>query len=573
MRSRCACDIVLLSSSALGAVDWRGTGKFELEVSSVKLSRTLLASSIVAALSGFLFGFDTVVISGAEQKIQELWELSDTLHGLAISAALWGTVLGSLIGAWPTDRYGRKPTLLVIGVLYFVSAVWSGLATDVFSFFIARFIGGVGVGIATIAGPLYITEIAPPEFRGRLTGLFQFNIVFGILMAFVSNSLLRGTSDADWRWMLGVEAIPALAYTFLCFAIPESPRWMISFLGNRGAGLNVLRRLNPQADSQQLDSLVEEIALHVDDSAARRGEKSPFWSAHLRTPILLAFLVAMFNQLSGINAILYFAPRILSMTGLGGSSAFIQTIGIGVTNLIFTMLGLYLIDRIGRRQLLYVGSIGYIASLGLISLTFFLNETPFRLAAAGIATRDAYQSSVAANSDGDLSPEARQSLALDAAKSLAELNELLDNLSLDDVITMSGADSSDQVISQTEKIIATAASESGISSKLVLWGIFAFIAAHAIGQGAVIWVLISEVFPNEHRAAGQALGSATHWILAAVLTLVFPTVVTMLYPGYVFAFFCFMMVLQLFWVATMVPETKGVPLEDLQRQLGITPLT
>lgn len=534
----------------------------------MKFSSTLLTSSVVAALSGFLFGFDTVVISGAEQKIQALWQLSDTFHGLAISAALWGTVLGSLVGAWPTDRYGRKPTLLAIGVLYFVSAVWSGLAVDVFSFFIARFIGGVGVGIATVAGPLYITEISPPEFRGRLTGLFQFNIVLGILMAFVSNSLLRDMSDVDWRWMLGVEAIPALVYTLLCIAIPESPRWTICFRGDRATGAKVLRQLNPRADAKRLGLLVDEIAQHVDDSAARRGEESPFWSARLGTPIMLAFLVAFFNQLSGINAILYFAPRILSMTGLGGSAAFVQTIGIGITNLIFTLLGLYLIDRIGRRKLLYIGSIGYIVSLGLISLMFFQNETPFRVATAGIAAHEALQSLSAVETDSQLPPESLRSLKSAANDALAELNKVLDN-SFQQMIPAIPMDVPPaEAISLTEQVIATAATESGRGGKIVLWSIFAFIAAHAIGQGAVIWVLISEVFPNEHRAAGQAFGSATHWILAAVLTLVFPTVVSTFYPGLVFAFFCFMMVLQLMWVATMVPETKGVPLEDLQRKLG-----
>jgi MFS family permease len=535
---------------------------------TMRISTTLLISSVVAALSGFLFGFDTVVISGAEQKIQELWRLSDAMHGFAVSSALWGTVFGSLVGAWPTDRFGRKPTLQAIGILYFVSAVWSGLATDVFSFSIARFIGGVGVGIATVAGPLYITEIAPPAFRGRLTGLFQFNIVFGILVAFVSNSSLRGTSDVDWRWMLGVEAIPALAYTLLCLAIPESPRWLISFRGNRTAGLNVFRRLNPHADAAQLDALADEIAHHMDEDAARRGDKSPFWSARLRTPILIAFLVAFFNQLSGINAILYFAPRILSMTGLGGSAAFVQTIGIGITNLIFTMVGLYLIDRIGRRQLLFIGSIGYILSLGLISLMFFLNETPFRVATAAISTRDAYQSIPAAEGENALPPAELQRLESAAAESLAELNTVLDDSYQGEVAAISNSATPEQIISAADQLIANASSESGMSGRIVLWSIFAFIAAHAIGQGAVIWVLISEVFPNEHRAAGQSLGSATHWILAALLTLVFPAAVSLFWPGVVFAFFCFMMVLQLLWVVTMVPETKGVPLEVLQHQLG-----
>jgi MFS family permease len=536
----------------------------------MKVSSTLIVSSIVAALSGFLFGFDTVVISGAEQKIQELWELSDSLHGVAVSAALWGTVLGSLVGAWPTDRYGRKPTLLSVGILYFVSAVWSGLATEVYTFAFARFLGGVGVGIATVAGPLYITEIAPPASRGRLTGLFQFNIVFGILAAFVSNSLLRGTSEADWRWMLGVEAFPAIAYTLLCFVIPESPRWLINVRGNRTAGIEVLNRLNPNATSTEIESLANEIGQHLGDDAIHHDRETPFWSKRMRTPILLAFLVAFFNQLSGINAILYFAPRILSMTGLGSNAAFVQSIGIGLVNLVFTMLGLYLIDRIGRRQLLYIGSIGYIASLGLISLTFFLNEAPFRLATEAIATRDAYAKVVTAADAPNLPPEDLAALQTAAAESLADLNSTLKSVDGENAQPIPADASPADVVSQADQLVAKVSAETSISGRLVLWGIFAFIAAHAIGQGAVIWVLISEVFPNEHRAAGQSLGSATHWVLAALLTLVFPTLVTMFWPGVVFAFFCLMMVLQLIWVATMVPETKGVPLEDLQRQLGIT---
>lgn len=535
----------------------------------MKASRTLLVSSIVAALSGFLFGFDTVVISGAEQKIQALWELSDTVHGLAISAALWGTVLGSLIGAWPTDRFGRKPTLIFIGVLYFISAVWSGLATDVFTFFIARFIGGVGVGIATIAGPLYITEIAPPQQRGRLTGLFQFNIVLGILVAFISNSFLRGAGDADWRWMLAVEAFPAFAYTGACLIIPESPRWLINVRGDRADGIRVLERVSTDLNPAELERLADSIAQHMGDDAAHRHTKTPFWSARLRTPILLAFLVAFFNQLSGINAILYFAPRILSMTGMGGNVAFVQTIGIGLANLVFTMLGLHLIDRIGRRQLLYIGSIGYIATLGLISLLFFANERPFRLATEAMATRDSFERVLSAKADMSVTSAEAASLESAAAKSLSKLNSIRDSTRENEPGAIPAGTAPDQVVSLTNDIIARASSEAGMSGQLIVWSIFAFIAAHAIGQGAVIWVLISEVFPNEHRAAGQSLGSATHWVCAALLTLVFPLLVTSFWPGVVFAFFCFMMVLQLIWVATMVPETKGVPLEELQRQLGI----
>lgn len=441
-------------------------------------SGKLLTSAIVASLGGFLFGFDTVVISGAEQTIQALWTLSDTQHGLAMSAALWGTVLGSLVGNVPTDRLGRKATLFWIGVLYFASAVWSGLATDVYSFVAARFIGGVGVGVSTVVAPLYISEISPPAIRGRLAGMFQFNIVFGILVAFVSNALLKGVGDNAWRWMLGVEAFPAIAYTVLSMSLPESPRWLIGNRHDRDAGLAVLRELNPQSSEAETAALADEIAAAVAAEEASTGG-APL-TGRLSKPLMLAFLVAFFNQMSGINAVLYFAPRIFEMAGLGDQAAMLQSIGVGVTNLVFTFVGLALIDRFGRRTLLLIGSLGYIASLGFCSWAFY----------------------------------------------------------------------------------------NGVTS-IVPACIFAFIAAHAMGQGAVIWVLISEIFPNEHRAFGNSVGSGAHWVFAALLTAFFPKMVTLFAPGAVFAFFCGMMVLQLVWVLTMVPETKGASLEEIQRRLGI----
>lgn len=437
--------------------------------------------SLTSALAGFLFGFDTVVISGAEKNIQALWSLGDLTHGLAMSAALWGTVLGSLLGGFPTDRFGRKSTLLSIGILYFVSAVWSGLAGDVYAFMIARFIGGVGVGISTVAAPLYISEISPPKHRGRLAGMFQFNIVFGILIAFASNYLIGNYGgESAWRWMLGVEAVPAIIYAALCLGLPESPRWLIAKRGDHKTGKAVLRMIRPNASEDEVEQAANEIA-----ASSQKDETSneSFWSPRLKTPILIAFLVAFFNQLSGINAILYFAPRIFEMTGLGEQASLLQSIGIGVTNLVFTFVGLWLIDRLGRRTLLYIGSAGYIVSLGLCSYAFFSE-----------------------------------------------------------------------------------------SFSIVPLCIFAFIASHAVGQGAVIWVLISEIFPNQHRAAGQSLGCFTHWIFAALLTMLFPKMVTLFAPGYVFLFFCFMMILQAIWIATMVPETKGVPLEEMESRLGGAPV-
>jgi sugar porter (SP) family MFS transporter len=440
-------------------------------------SSRLFLWSLVSALAGFLFGFDTVVISGAEKTIQALWGLSPAMHGLAMGAALWGTVLGSLVGSWPTDRFGRKRTLLWIGALFIVGSVWSAFANDVYGFMMARFLGGIAIGVSTVAAPLYISEISPAESRGRLAGMFQFNIVFGILVAFVSNSVLAGMGDSAWRWMLGIMAVPSLLYTLACFMIPESPRWLLSRKGDRAGGLAVLKLISPNASAAELEASASAMAAGGEAAGAAQG----FWRSGMRTPILIAFLVAFFNQLSGINAILYFAPRIFELTGLGQKAALLQSVGIGVTNLVFTFVGLWLIDRLGRRTLLYIGSFGYIASLGMCSWAFFTGH--FAIVPACI---------------------------------------------------------------------------------------FAFIAAHAVGQGAVIWVLISEIFPDKYRAMGQSLGSFTHWIFAALLTTFFPKMVTAFPPGYVFLFFCFMMVLQLVWVKLMVPETKGRSLEEIQGDLGVS---
>jgi len=442
------------------------------------MRKQILLWSITSALAGFLFGFDTVVISGAEQTIQKLWSLSSALHGLVMGSALYGTVLGSLIGGWPTDTFGRKRTLLSIGVLYVISAAGCAFDPNVAVFVAARFLGGLGIGISTVVSPLYISEIAPPGYRGRLAGMFQFNIVFGIVVAFASNALLAKIAGENaWRWMLGVAAFPSLVYSVMCFGLPESPRWLIGRKNDRAGGLAVLKLIEPEKSQEQLAAHADEI---LSASRAETSAGAGFWSMRLRKPILLAFFVAFFNQLSGINAILYFAPRIFEMTGLGLKAAMLQSVGIGVTNLLFTFVGLWLIDRLGRRTLLYIGSYGYILSLGLTAWAFFTHHY-----------------------------------------------------------------------------------------KIVPACIFAFIAAHAVGQGTVIWVFISEIFPNRHRAEGQALGSFTHWMFAALLTSFFPSVVELLAPGFVFVFFCGMMVLQLLWVKFMMPETKGVPLEDMQRLLQV----
>ncbi|MBN2775190.1 MAG: sugar porter family MFS transporter [Prolixibacteraceae bacterium] len=437
----------------------------------------LYKSSLVAALAGFLFGFDTVVISGAEQTIQSIWKLSPGLHGIAISMALWGTVLGAMVGGMPTEKFGRRKTLLSVGMLYLLSAIGSAFAPEVYSFMFFRFIGGVGIGISTIATPLYISEIAPPDYRGRLTGMFQFNIVFGILIAYLSNALLGNIGENAWRWMLGVEAIPALIYFIFSFGLPESPRWLVIRKKDIKNASLIFKKVNDGITERDL----KELLIEVEASAAQNQSSREFLRKSLLKPIFLAFLIAFFNQLSGINAILYFAPRIFKMTGLGSEAALLQSLGIGVTNLIFTFVGLWLIDIVGRRTLLYIGSFGYIISLGATALAFLTEHYVF-----------------------------------------------------------------------------------------VPVCIFMFIAAHAVGQGAVIWVFISEIFPNRYRAAGQTLGSFTHWFFAASLTLVFPKMAEALAPSLIFGIFCFMMILQLVWVKTMVPETKGISLEKMGKKLNIS---
>ncbi len=438
------------------------------------MNHRILLWSIISALAGFLFGFDTVVISGAEQKIQSLWHLDAVMHGIAIASALYGTVVGAMSGGFLADRLGRRTTLLFIGVLYLIGSIWSALATDVDGFLVARVLGGIGIGVSTVAAPLYISEISPPRYRGRLAGMFQFNIVFGILVAYLSNALLAGIGNDAWRWMLGVAAFPSLIYTLLTLWLPESPRWLIVRKGDVTAARRVLGKISPEAGEAEIAAQAE--AIRAESMA--QGQATTFWTWKLRVPIVLAFSIAFFNQLSGINAILYFAPRIFQLTGLGAKAALLQSVGIGVTNLVFTFIGIWLIDRLGRRTLLYIGSFGYIGSLGLVSWSFFTGHFA-----------------------------------------------------------------------------------------LVPICVFAFIAAHAVGQGAVIWVYISEIFPNRQRAEGQALGCFTHWVFAALITSFFPKLVAVFAPGYVFLFFAGMMVLQLIWVKTMVVETKGVPLEEMDARM------
>lgn len=427
--------------------------------------------SITVAVAGFLFGFDTAVISGADKPVQALWQSSPLFHGLFVmSSALWGTVIGALGGNYPCDKWGRKPTLVLIGILYLVSAIGSALAQDPYTFAILRFIGGLGVGISSIVVPAYISEIAPAKHRGRLVAIYQFQIVFGILIAFFSNYLIAGISTFDWRIMLGVEAVPALAYLLLILKAPESPRWLVLHGNNVAKARSVLLQLG----ETNADSIVA--AVQANAGSQQSGK---LFSKNYSLPLVLAFLIAAFNQLSGINFIIYYAPRVFELAGLDASSSLLSSAGIGIVNLVFTMLGIYLIDKAGRKTLMYLGSVGYIISLAVVSWAF----------------------------------------------------------------------------------------NTGQGGMLVVFFVFMFIASHAIGQGAVIWVFIAEIFPNSVRSKGQSLGSGTHWVFAALITLLMPFFLEQYTPGTVFTFFAFMMILQLLFVFFLMPETKGKSLEALSSSL------
>jgi len=435
------------------------------------MNRNLILWSITVALGGFLFGMDVAVISGAEQVIQKLWNLSGLMHGTAIAIALYGTVVGAIIGSFPADKFGRRKTLLWIGIIFLLSSIGAAVANDVYTFMVFRFFGGFAIGTSSVVAPIYISEIAPPKYRGRMGIAFQLNIVAGILFAYLSNYLLQGVSgENDWRYMLGVVAIPSLLFSVFMLFTPESPRWLLLYRNNEEQARKIFAMSGANADE-----LIHEIKNSV------QQEKESLFSGKFNRYILLAFLIAFFNQLSGINAIIYFAPRVFKMAGLEKSSAFLSSVGIGIVNFIFTLVGWYLIDRLGRRTLMYIGSIGYIVSLSLIAFSF-----------------------------------------------------------------------------------------SGETHAGITWFVFLFIAAHAVGQGAVIWVFISEVFPNSVRAAGMSLGSLTHWLFAALIsqTFTFFAESPSIGPTIIFAFFAIMMVFQLLFVWKLMPETKGVALEDMNTRIG-----
>lgn len=438
--------------------------------------------SIVAALAGFIFGFDTVVISGANLPIKELWHTSPLFHGFFImSMALWGTLFGSIFGGIPTEIFGRKKVLFWIGILFAISAFGSALAQDPYTFSFFRFIGGIGIGVSSVVAPTYISEISTPATRGRLGAMYQFNIVFGILIAFLSNYFLQGVGGAnDWRWMLGVLAIPAIIYTVMVTGVPESPRWLVTKKNDLAKAKETLRLIGVEDADAEITSIIKS-NLHE----SPQGKAAAFFSSKHQVILSLAFLIAFFNQVSGINFILYYAPEILSKIGLGAKDSLLNSIAIGGTNLIFTFVGLYLIDRLGRKKLLLIGSLGYILSLTMVAVCFAFHASPV----------------------------------------------------------------------------------------LLMSFLLIFIASHAVGQGAVIWVFISEIFPNKIRATGQSFGASVHWVFAAIITLITPFFLDDKYgvfkknPWPIFAFFAVMMVLQLIWVLTKMPETKGVSLEELEAKL------
>lgn len=434
------------------------------------MNKHVIFWSITVGLGGLLFGLDVAVISGAELAIQKLWNLDSWTHGLAVATALYGTVIGAALGGIPADKYGRKNTLLWIGISFFISSVGAAIAQDVNTFMIFRFLGGLGIGASSVVAPIYISEIAPAKHRGKLVISFQLNIVFGILLAYVSNYLLQGGGD-DWRWMLGVVAIPSLLFSFLLLFTPETPQFLYLKRNDEAAALKVLQLADADGAQENFNRIKQ-------NSSNQNSKGEKLFQAKYKWPLILAFLFAFFNQASGINAVIYYAPRIFELTGLGKASALLSTSGIGVVNFLSTLTGWYLIDRVGRRMLMYIGSLGYIVSLGLIAYSFYAESFQF-----------------------------------------------------------------------------------------VPYYIFAFIAAHAIGQGSVIWVFISEIFPNSVRASGMAWGSLTHWVFAALVANFFPIVTDNLGPTTIFASFMVLMFGQLLYVHFWMPETKGANLEEIEKQV------
>jgi MFS transporter, SP family, arabinose:H+ symporter len=440
----------------------------------MKLNLVLLRSTVVAALGGLLFGFDTVVISGANDTLKALFHLTGVSLGVTVSSAIVGTVIGSMLAGIPGEKYGRRDSLRILAVLYLISAIGCAVAPNWPLLLISRIIGGLAIGGSSVLGPMYIAEIAPAKYRGRLVGLFQFNVVFGILLAFLSNYVI-GTFNlgaAEWRWKLGVAAVPAAFFLVMLFGIPRSPRWLAK-KGRLDEAREVLRITGEENYEQELQDIVASI------DAERHAGESLFKKTYAY-PIFLAVSIAMFNQLSGINAILYYLNTIFAQAGFSKVSSDLQAVAIGATNLLFTMFAMTLIDKVGRKKLLLIGAVGTALCLAGVSYVFLSHS--------------------------------RESL--------------------------------------------------------LVWLLVAYIAFFAFSQGAVIWVYIGEVFPNRVRAAGQSLGSLTHWLMAGLITFGFPQVAEKS-GGYPFVFFAVMMVVQFFVVLRWYPETRGITLEEMQKKLGI----
>lgn len=421
--------------------------------------------SLIASLGGFLFGFETAVISGAERIIQHLWQLDAFWHGLTVSISLIGTILGAVFAGRFSERHGRKQVLIIVALFYLFSAIGCAIAPvwTVFLFF--RFIGGLAVGVSSVVGPVYISEIAPAKNRGKLTGLFQIMIVSGIFVAYLTNFLFAGIGEGSWRYMLGIMAVPAFLFYVLLKKIPESPRWLSLHKGH-GQAQKVFDELGLQAPAN-----IE---------GEKTDKKVSLFQFKYAKPIAFAVLLAFFNQMTGINAILYYAPRIFEMAGFDAQLSYLQPIFIGGTNVVFTFLGMSIIDKFGRKKLLLLGAVG---------MFVFLLLTAFGL-----------------KGDGD--------------------------------------------------------------SSFLLFYIIGFIGAFALSQGAVIWVFLAEIFPNEVRAKGSSLGSATHWIFAALISWVFPVIVEGVKDGgyYIFMFYAIMVVLSFVFVL-FLPETKGKSLEEMRDEL------
>ena len=517
----------------------------DLIMANEKATSLVIRSSIVASLGGLLFGFDTAVISGTTEALRSVFNLNDWTLGLTVSSALFGTILGAATIQYPTNRYGRKPTLIMIAALYLISALGSAFPWNWSSFLFFRFIGGIGVGGASVVSPLYTAEIAPPKRRGFLVALTQFNIVLGILLAYINNFIIAAChlGPSEWRWMFGVEAIPAFLFLVALFVNPESPRWLVT--KNR---VEEARKLFVKlvGSEEAADEELKVVQQAIDDERSVGKERLFCW--RYRKLIMLAICIAAFNQLSGINAILYYAPKVFLLAGASDDMAMFFPTIIGLTNFIVTMLAIVVIDWFGRKTLMLVGSIGYILSLGLVGTLFTVFSDEFN---AQIERLD------------------QQAAAVKVVKEKASIVAVEEAVE-EEVPNVAEEEAAVEVVDATDAVSPVVSAIPKIGVFGVLVGLMVFIASHGFGQGACIWVFLSEIFPNSVRAQGQALGCFTHWILNACVSGLFPPLLGLIGPSAIFFMFAGFMVLQLLWTIFIMPETKQVPLEEMQKRLGIT---